>query len=105
MARRPWGDRADLGRGLEGSVRFERTMWPFGALSASAPVSRASSFPAHDWQFWVVTGVAILAAAWIVYRLAPRRLFGKRRRHGAKHATLTIGGRPVEPARKDDDCH
>ncbi|HZW10608.1 MAG TPA: hypothetical protein VFF69_11955 [Phycisphaerales bacterium] len=74
-----------------------------GSAIASAPRTRA--FPVTDWQFWVVTGIAISAAAWIVYKLFPRRALGKRRSGPAKRATLTVAGRPVEPARRGADCH
>jgi len=54
-------------------------------------VSSAGSL--FDWQFWVATAVAALAAAWLVrflWRIVrPRKV--KRTR-----ATLTIGGKPVE---------
>lgn len=62
-------------------------------------------FPLGDWQFWVVTAVAFAAFAWIVWKLVPRRLFGKRRRGASKSATLTVGGRPLERERKRAECH
>ena len=38
--------------------------------------------PVGDWQFWVVTALA-LAGAWIVFRaVAPRRRKGNRRKVG-----------------------
>lgn len=87
-------------------------------LFASAPGTAASSgtqgapvggqampFPIDDWQFWVVTVVAFAAAAWLVWRLAPHRLFRAKRR-GSKPATLTVGGRPVGGrGRGEDRCH
>lgn len=76
------------------------------ASVAGAPAGGpARLFPVWDWQFWVVTLVALAAAAWLVYKLFPRRLLGKRRRAPARRATLTIGGRPVEPPRSGTDCH
>lgn len=62
-------------------------------------------FPVADWQFWVVTLIALGAASWIAVKLFPRRLLGKRRRPPARRATLTIGGRPVEPPRTGPGCH
>ncbi len=47
---------------------------------------------AFDWQFWVATGVAALALAWIVryvWRIVrPRKTIRTK-------ATLTVGGEPV----------
>ncbi len=53
--------------------------------------------PINDWQFWVVTIIAI-GALWMLKRvLMPKK-------KGTK-ATLTMGGKPV-PRRKSksDDC-
>jgi len=60
------------------------------------------SLPFDDWQFWVVTALACVAA-FVVLRmvlppsLIPRRL---RRGRGQKRATLTVGGRAPEPKDK-----
>jgi peptidoglycan/LPS O-acetylase OafA/YrhL len=62
--------------------------------------------PVSDPQFWIVTATALLAAAWIAYRLVPRRLLRGRRRRAGKHAPLTIDGKPVSAARRSgSDCH
>lgn len=56
-----------------------------------------SAFPVHDWQFWVVTGVAVLAAAWLLRGILPIPWLQKRRRARRKQhrATLTVEGRTV----------
>lgn len=74
---------------------------------AMTPVPSPPLLPWTDWQFWVVTVVALLAAAWIVRRMLPKRLLGGARRGAAKRATLTIGGRAVDAARPSgkSDCH
>ncbi len=43
--------------------------------------------PAQDWQFWVVTGLAIVAVYVVIRSILPRRAARRR-----KHAELTIGG-------------
>jgi hypothetical protein len=51
--------------------------------------------PWHDWQFWVVSLIAIVAA-WIVLRmLIPAGLISGKRTKATK-ARLTIGGKPVD---------
>jgi len=54
-----------------------------------------SAFPIDDWQFWVVTGAAMVAAWWLLRGLLPRSLGGKRKRRG-RRTTLTVGGRAVD---------
>jgi len=50
--------------------------------------------PVHDWQFWVVTTGAVIAAVFIVRAAIPEKYRPGRRRRG-KAANLTIGGRSV----------
>ena len=59
------------------------------------------SFPIHDWQFWVVTALAAVAAAWLVRGLL-RFILNQRKGGKAppKRTTLTIDGRAV-PRPKD----
>lgn len=52
--------------------------------------------PTHDWQFWAVSAIALLAAAWIIRALLRMLLPNKKRRGRSSRATLTVGGRPVE---------
>ncbi|MBC7834777.1 MAG: hypothetical protein H7Y88_06715 [Phycisphaerales bacterium] len=48
-----------------------------------------------DPQFWIVTGVFVIAAGWLLKGVLPR--MGRRRRRGqAKRATLTVGGQRME---------
>ncbi len=57
------------------------------------------SFPVGDWQFWVVTLAAFVAAVWLLAKVLPwRRVLGKPKRKGTR-ATLTVGGKAVG---KDD---
>jgi hypothetical protein len=48
--------------------------------------------PVSDWQFWVVTGLALVAFAMVGRAIAPRR----RRRGARKRVQLTIERRPSE---------
>ncbi|MCC6660321.1 MAG: hypothetical protein IT437_05495 [Phycisphaerales bacterium] len=50
------------------------------------------SFPFDDWQFWVVTAVALAAGAWLLRGLRP----GRKRRRTRRRVSLTIGGRTPE---------
>ena len=64
------------------------------------------SFPIHDWQFWVATAIALAAAGWLLYAVAP---WGRRRRsrRAGTRARLTVGGRPVGEAERPPgrECH
>jgi len=51
------------------------------------------TFPVSDWQFWVVTPLAFLGAAWVLRLLLPGPINPFRRRKGTG-ASLTIEGRP-----------
>lgn len=51
-------------------------------------------FPTHDWQFYVATGIALLALLWLLRRFIPG--VRKRRRRRGRPATLTIEGRQVD---------
>lgn len=62
-----------------------------------------TSLPFADPQFWIVTAIALVAAAYLVWKLAPRRLIPRKRSAGRKRATLTIGGRP--PGQGPTDRH
>lgn len=62
------------------------------AIASSQP----SAFPVGDWQFWVVTTLAVVALIWLIGRLVPKRFFNAHRRR-TKPATLTIGGKAVVP--------
>jgi hypothetical protein len=55
-------------------------------------------FPIDDWQFWVVTAAAAVAAGWllrgVLRAIVPERY--RRRRGRGRRATLTVGGKPVD---------
>ena len=56
----------------------------------------AMSLPLGDWQFWVVTLVALIALLWILRGIIPwRRLVGKPAKSRGRKTTLTVGGKPV----------
>ncbi len=61
------------------------------------------SFPIHDWQFWVVTALALAAAAWLVRGLIRFALHTRKGKAPPKRATLTIEGRSAsaKPRPKD----
>jgi len=50
-----------------------------------------------DWQFWLVTAIAVLAAALVARAALPPRFL--RRRKGTR-APLTVGGKPVGGERR-----
>ncbi len=54
--------------------------------------------PMHDWQFWVVTAIAIAALCTLKRVLAPRKR--------GKKTTLTVGGQPLgkKHASRGKDC-
>lgn len=54
-----------------------------------------TTFPVHDWQFWVVTSLALCAVIFLAWQVIPRALGRKGK---ARKATLTIGGKPVGTA-------
>jgi hypothetical protein len=54
------------------------------------------SFPVHDWQFWVVTALALLAAGYIAHRVLPPKWLPWKKKPKGRSATLTVGGKPVE---------
>jgi hypothetical protein len=58
----------------------------------------AAAFPVNDWQFWVVTALAALAAAWLLRGVLPIPWLIKRRRakRGRTRVTLTVGGKSPE---------
>ncbi|HYD01984.1 MAG TPA: hypothetical protein VEB22_12220 [Phycisphaerales bacterium] len=57
--------------------------------------------PIGDWQFWVVTLLAVCALAYLLRNVLPVPFFSKRarRRKHESRATLTVGGRQVEGRR------
>jgi hypothetical protein len=59
-----------------------------------------SAFPVGDPQFWIVTLVAFVAVSWIAWKLLPKRLLGRHRRAGQKHATLTVSGKPLNERKR-----
>lgn len=80
------------------------------SLSASTfgcfcgPLTLAARFPVADWQFWIVTVLAI-GALWFVLRsVLPAKLGGKR--GGVrKRTTLTISGKLPESHKPESHGH
>jgi len=50
--------------------------------------------PVHDWQFWVVTGAAVVALWYLLRSILPPSLGGRRR--NSVSARLTIDGKARE---------
>ena len=72
-------------------------MWVMLAMQGNA------SLPVHDWQFWVATLCAILAAAWLARRLW--KSVSAHRRRTQKRVELTLDRKAVPYAsrsRPDD---
>lgn len=63
-----------------------------------------ATLPLADPQFWIVTLVALCAAAWLLRKLLPAVLGRKHRKRGSTRATLTVGGNPVDSGPKQK-CH
>ncbi|MDX2130783.1 MAG: hypothetical protein SFY69_01865 [Planctomycetota bacterium] len=57
------------------------------------------SLPIGDWQFWVVTVLALLGAAFVLREVLPARINPLKRRRGEKKTTLTIEGKTPGPSR------
>ena len=55
--------------------------------------------PTHDWQFWVVTVIAVIALLWLGRSVMRVALPRKKRRGVAKRTTLTMGGKAVRRSR------
>lgn len=51
------------------------------------------SMPVYDWQFWVVTAAAAIAAAWLIRGALPATK--RRRRQRGQRTTLTLHGKVV----------
>ncbi len=51
--------------------------------------------PVHDWQFWVATGIFLVAAAWLFRGVLPIPYLTKRHKAAkqTKRVTLTVGGK------------
>jgi hypothetical protein len=52
----------------------------------------AAAFPVHDWQFWVVTAMFLLAVLWLARGLLPWKR-GGRARGKTTRVSLTVGGK------------
>ena len=52
-------------------------------------------FPIHDWQFWVVTGLAIAALVFVLNRVVPTQWLPWKKKPKGRGTTLTIEGKPV----------
>lgn len=54
--------------------------------------------PVHDWQFWVVSAIALGALVFLLRRVLPAGMWGKKK-PGTK-TSLTIGGKAVGDKKK-----
>lgn len=61
---------------------------PASRATVGGPPQPSPALPLGDWQFWVVTAIALVAAAALLRAIWPRN-----RRGATQRATLTIGGR------------
>lgn len=53
--------------------------------------------PIGDWQFWVVTVLAVLALAYLLREALPARISPFRKRSkGSVKTSLTVGGKSVD---------
>jgi hypothetical protein len=68
------------------------------ATTQQPPAPTAAPLPTHDWQFWIVTGVVVLAAVYLLSMVVPIPVLSARRtrKRSQSKATLTIGGRAVK---------
>lgn len=57
-----------------------------------------AAFPIHDWQFWVVTAIALAAAVWLLKGFIPVPWLSRRlkARKQTKSVALTIEGKARE---------
>jgi hypothetical protein len=57
-----------------------------------------AEFPIHDWQFWVVTIVALGALAWMLKGVLPIPWLSKRAKvkKQSKRVTITVEGKTPE---------
>jgi hypothetical protein len=54
-----------------------------------------ASLPVHDWQFWVVTLIALCAALYLLRSILPIPFLSKRAKakKQQKRVSITIGGK------------
>jgi hypothetical protein len=50
--------------------------------------------PVHDWQFWVVSAIALVALVYLLRRVVPAGFLGTKK-PGTK-TSLTIGGKAID---------
>ncbi len=76
---------------------------PGAALHSNARARSLRFFmPIGDWQFWVVSVLALAALAYLLREVLPERIsiFKKRARGKNVKTSLTIGGKSVDPRSK-----
>jgi hypothetical protein len=54
------------------------------------------TLPLHDWQFWAVTAVALVALWFVLRELVPGNWWPWKRKPKGKAASLTIEGKAPE---------
>ena len=62
----------------------------------------STGLPLHDWQFWVATLVALLAAAWMFWRMFGGMIKRRRGRGATRRVELTLDRRAVSYPKPDD---
>lgn len=96
------GDAGLRDRGLlEAAVAMPMAGLASGLLHGPAQgftLATLTVMPVHDWQFWVVTVIAVGALAYLLRRVVPAGLLGKKK-PGTK-TSLTIGGKAVGEKKK-----
>lgn len=72
-----------------------RTLQPSPVMQPSIALTLSASLPIGDWQFWVVTALALLAVLWLARSVLP---WGSRKKRPGKstRVSITIGGKPPE---------
>lgn len=54
------------------------------------------SLPWRDWQFWVVTAIFVVAAAYVLREVVPGGWWPWKKKKKGKAATLTVEGKGLK---------
>jgi hypothetical protein len=63
--------------------------------------------PIGDWQFWIVTALALVAGGYLLRNVLPVPFFSRRaaRKKHERPAALTISAKPSKPAGHESASH